>query len=73
MANCSIYVQYLTDFKQLCQQISVPDHISRLPRRQWKVRELAEKYQLGLPVAGTFFQAEWDEWVPHVHKQLGIQ
>lgn len=32
-------------------------------RLRFKIKEFAEKYQLGDPVLGTFFEAEWDEYV----------
>jgi len=53
-----------------------PEH-GRLPntsgdnRGQWKVKKFAQKHQLGDPVAGNFFQAEWDDYVPKLYKQLG--
>lgn len=33
-------------------------------RAQFFVRKLVEKYKLGNPVAGNFFQAQFDENVP---------
>ena len=44
----------------------------RFPRRKWKAREFAKANKLEGPLAGNFYQAEWDEWVPNIHKQLGI-
>ncbi|KAI1287976.1 Phosphatidylethanolamine-binding -like protein F40A3.3 [Halotydeus destructor] len=35
------------------------------------VRKFASKYELGNPVAGNFYQAQWDEYVPLLYKQLG--
>ena len=35
-----------------------------------KARELAAKYDLGNPVAGNLFQAEWDDYVPKLYKKL---
>ncbi|CAH1250899.1 PEBP1 [Branchiostoma lanceolatum] len=42
-------------------------------RGLWKVRAFAEKYELGDPVAGNFFEAEWDKWVPKVYDQLATK
>uniref|UniRef100_A0A1I8A3L7 Phosphatidylethanolamine-binding protein n=1 Tax=Steinernema glaseri TaxID=37863 RepID=A0A1I8A3L7_9BILA len=42
----------------------------REKRRSWKVAAFAEKHKLGSPVAGNLFQAQWDEYVPILHKKL---
>lgn len=39
-------------------------------RPMWKVRDFAKKYNLGQPVAGNFFQAEYDDYVPKLYEQL---
>lgn len=36
----------------------------------FKIREFAKKYNLGNPVAGNFYQAEWDDYVPKLYEQL---
>lgn len=33
-------------------------------------RKFVEKYALGEPIAGNFFQAEWDEFVPKLYAEL---
>lgn len=38
-------------------------------RAKQKVRDIAKRFGLEL-VAGNFFQAEWDEYVPKLHEQL---
>lgn len=40
-------------------------------RRLQKAREFAAKYKLSLEAA-NFYQAEWDDYVPTVHEQLGF-
>lgn len=40
-------------------------------RGGFSIAKFAEKYKLGLPVAGNFYQAEWDDYVPILYKQLG--
>lgn len=40
------------------------------PRFGFKARKFAEKYNLGNPVAGNFFQAEWDPSVEEFMKQF---
>ncbi|KAF7633201.1 hypothetical protein Mgra_00007391 [Meloidogyne graminicola] len=36
----------------------------------WKVHEFAKKHGLGDPIAGNFYQAEYDDYVPILYKQL---
>ncbi|KAK0422401.1 hypothetical protein QR680_007550 [Steinernema hermaphroditum] len=47
------------------------DKHTREQRRGWKVAKFAEKHKLGTPLAGNFFQAQYDEYVPILWKQLG--
>lgn len=37
----------------------------------FSIAKFAEKHNLGNPVAGNFYQAEWDDYVPLLYKQLG--
>ncbi|CAG2111928.1 unnamed protein product [Medioppia subpectinata] len=39
-------------------------------RLLFKVDEFAKKYNLGTPLAGNFFHARWDDYVPKLHLQL---
>ena len=39
-------------------------------RPNFRIAKFAEKYNLGNPVAGNFYQAEWDEYVPKLYEQL---
>jgi len=39
-------------------------------RGKFAIRKLAKKYNLGEPIAGNFFQAEWDDYVPKLYEQL---
>ncbi len=43
----------------------------RKGRQGRKTRQFAEQMGWGQPVAGNFFQAEWDEAVPAIYKQIG--
>lgn len=38
----------------------------------FKIQKFVEKYNLGAPIAGNFYQAEWDDYVPVLYKQLGF-
>lgn len=40
-------------------------------RGKFSIRNFANKYKLGDPIAGNFFQAQWDNYVPTLYKQLG--
>lgn len=44
---------------------------SREDRRCFSISKFAEKYQLGNPIAGNFYLAAWDDYVPTLQKQLG--
>ncbi|XP_015360683.1 phosphatidylethanolamine-binding protein 1 [Marmota marmota marmota] len=39
-------------------------------RGKFKVSAFRKKYKLGSPVAGTCYQAEWDDYVPKLYEQL---
>ena len=39
-------------------------------RGNFKIRAFAKKYGLGNPVAGNFYQAQWDDYVPKLYEQL---
>ncbi|TKC50887.1 hypothetical protein EI555_010061, partial [Monodon monoceros] len=39
-------------------------------RGKFKVANFRKKYELGAPVAGTCYQAEWDDYVPKLYEQL---
>lgn len=41
-------------------------------RGKFSAEKFAEKYNLGKPCAGNFFQAQYDDSVPALHKQLGF-
>lgn len=39
-------------------------------RGSLKIRDFAKKYNLGNPIAGNFYQAQWDDYVPKLYEQL---
>ena len=39
-------------------------------RPNFKARDFAAKHKLGNPVAGNFYQAEWDDYVPKLYAQM---
>ncbi|KAL3266886.1 hypothetical protein HHI36_011036 [Cryptolaemus montrouzieri] len=38
----------------------------------FSIRKFASKYNLGEPIAGNFYRAEWDDYVPTLYKQLNL-
>lgn len=40
-------------------------------REKFSIAKFAVKYNLGNPVAGNFYQAQYDDYVPVLYKQLG--
>ncbi|KAE8745246.1 hypothetical protein FOCC_FOCC008038 [Frankliniella occidentalis] len=45
-------------------------HRSGDNRGCFAIRKFAAKYNLGDPVAGNFYQAQWDDYVPKLYEQL---
>ncbi|KAG8232386.1 hypothetical protein J437_LFUL012529 [Ladona fulva] len=39
-------------------------------RGKFSIRKFAKKYNLGEPIAGNFYQAQWDDYVPKLYEQL---
>ncbi|XP_066545481.1 phosphatidylethanolamine-binding protein 1 [Amia ocellicauda] len=39
-------------------------------RGKFKIRAFRQKYNLGAPVAGSCYQAAWDDYVPKLYEQL---
>jgi len=39
-------------------------------RGMFSIRKFALKHNLGVPVAGNFYQAQWDDYVPKLYEQL---
>lgn len=52
-------------------QFDEPKLSNRNPNRgKFRAAEFAEKYHLGSPVAGNFYQAQYDDYVPQVYAGL---
>lgn len=39
-------------------------------RNNTKAKDIVAEYHLGVPVAGNFYQAEWDDYVPKLYAKL---
>ncbi|KRZ77503.1 Dedicator of cytokinesis protein 1 [Trichinella papuae] len=42
-------------------------------RGGFSIRKFAAKHDLGAPIAGNFYQAEWDDYVPILYEQLSAK
>ena len=62
----SVYKQQPSDVK-FHEKVQVT---SADGRANWKVQDFAAKYKLGKPVAGNFYQAEYDDYVPILYSKL---
>lgn len=40
-------------------------------RGKFSIKKFATDHSLGDPVAGNFYQAKWDDYVPLLYKELG--
>lgn len=66
------YFNYVV-FKQSAGKISFDDPYQPQVtngRNNTSTRQLITKYNLGKPVAGNFFQAEYDNFVPKLYAKL---
>lgn len=41
-------------------------------REKFSTKNFAKKYNLGAPLAGNFYQAQYDDYVVELYKQLGL-
>ncbi|TMW45760.1 hypothetical protein DOY81_009160, partial [Sarcophaga bullata] len=39
----------------------------------FKIEKFAEKYNLGTPLAGNIYRSQWDEYVPILHRNMGVK
>lgn len=46
--------------------------LEAIGRENFNTRKFVEKYNLGRPLAGNIFLAEYDDYVPLVYKKLGL-
>ncbi|XP_055524339.1 protein D3-like isoform X2 [Wyeomyia smithii] len=47
-------------------------HRNRTPRVLFSTREFAQRYSLGHPIAGNFFMAQFDDYVPVILRQFPV-
>ncbi|XP_021195595.3 protein D3 [Helicoverpa armigera] len=64
-----VFLVYQQPFRAVFNE-TVLSNRSSANRTSFSVSDFAEKYHLGDPVAGNFFQAEYDDYVPVLQEQL---
>ncbi|ERL88969.1 protein D2 [Dendroctonus ponderosae] len=65
-----VFLIYKQSGKLTFDEPRIPD-TSGDKRASFSIRKFAEKYKLGNPVAGNFYQAQYDDYVPILYKKLG--
>lgn len=64
-----VFLVFKQPSKLSCDEKRLPNN-SGDGRGCFKISAFAKKYQLGNPVAGNFYQAEWDDYVPKLYAKL---
>uniref|UniRef100_A0A1L8EBV7 Putative phosphatidylethanolamine-binding protein n=1 Tax=Haematobia irritans TaxID=7368 RepID=A0A1L8EBV7_HAEIR len=64
-----VFLVYKQDGKLTFDETRLPNN-SGDGRGCFKISAFAQKYKLGNPIAGNFYQAEWDDYVPKLYEQL---
>ncbi|XP_055849090.1 protein D2-like [Episyrphus balteatus] len=68
-----VYLVYKQKGKQEFDEKKI-DNKSFEPRKHFSTRGFVKKHKLEeKPVAGTFFQSRWDDYVPVLYKQIGYK
>nr|AAP93925.1 phosphatidylethanolamine-binding protein [Branchiostoma belcheri tsingtauense] len=67
-----VYLVYKQPGKISCENEPKLTNTSGENRGKFSARDFAKKYNLGAPVAGNLFQAQYDDYVPILYKQLGF-
>lgn len=65
-----VYLIYKQPGKLTCDENCLPNN-SGANRGGWKARSFVQKYNLGNPMAGNFYLAEYDDYVPILYQKLG--
>lgn len=66
-----IFVVYDQGNETISSDIKIPK-TSFDGRVNFSIRKFAEEHSLGEPLAANFFQAQYDDYVPKLNRQLGI-
>lgn len=66
------YIYLLYNQKDRIETPTTVPKTSREGRKNFNVRDWAKQHNLGQPIAVNFFKAQYDDYVPVLHKQLGM-
>ncbi|XP_055372175.1 protein D2-like [Condylostylus longicornis] len=66
-----IFLIYKQEKKLNCDEKCLPNN-SAEGRENFSIEKFAKKYNLGKPIAGNFYQAQFDDYVPLLYKKLGF-
>ena len=66
-----VIIVYKQPGKITCSEKKIPNN-SGDGRGKFSIKGFAQKYNLGEPISANFYQAEWDDYVPTLYKQLGM-
>lgn len=64
-----VFLVYQQKNGKLNSEMKIPK-TSRAGRVNFSIRNFAKDHKLGEPVAGNFYQAQYDSYVPQLHAQL---
>uniref|UniRef100_A0A0N4Z6M9 Phosphatidylethanolamine-binding protein n=1 Tax=Parastrongyloides trichosuri TaxID=131310 RepID=A0A0N4Z6M9_PARTI len=66
-----VYLVYKQQGKITDKEHGLLKNTSGAGRGGFKIEQFANKHKLEGPIAGNFYEAEWDDYVPELYKQLG--
>ncbi|XP_054711037.1 protein D3-like [Uloborus diversus] len=64
-----VFLVYKQPAELMCDEEKI-SNTSTKDRVQFEIRKFSRKYSLGVPIAGNFFLAQWDDYVPKLYKKL---
>lgn len=64
-----VFLVYRQDNGKLNSEMKI-SKTSRVGRASFSIRKFAKDNKLGSPIAGNFYQAQFDSYVPQLHAQL---
>lgn len=64
-----VFLAYKQPGTLICDESKLTNRSGKR-RAHFCAKKFAEKYNLGKPVAGNWFEAQWDDSVPMTHAQL---
>lgn len=65
-----IFLVYKQPGKVTCDKARFSRNPANKERAKFTIRNFAKEFNLGNPVAGNFYQAQYDDYVPELYKKL---